>query len=202
MKITWKIIVLTLIVRLVGQRLVFKQPHMFGHRYHVIFLLLVSFLFLHIFSANKQTRQRNKREREREIILSYRNIVSATLNHTHTQTHKHTVYTLLLLLQGWASKSNEPKKKKKLTKKNHWHSRESRNSTNLEAKGNNSGWVLNSKEQMIPKYIDALIDRKRELATTKLLEAYIYIYIWPINKKWYVYKILCFIKLILYIINI
>lgn len=38
---------------------------------------------------------------------------------------------------------------------------------------------------MIPKYIDALIDRKRELATIKLLEAYsyIYIYIWPINKK-------------------
>lgn len=201
MKITWKIIVLTLIVRLVGQRLVFKQPHVFGHRYHVIFLLLVSFLFLHIFSANKQTRQRNKREREREIILSYRNIVSATLNHTHTQTHILYIHYSSYYKAEQANQTSQ-KKKKKLTKKNHWHSRESRNSTNLEAKGNNSGWVLNSKEQMIPKYIDALIDRKRELATTKLLEAYIYIYIWPINKKWYVYKILCFIKLILYIINI
>lgn len=60
-----KIIILTLIFRLVGLRLVFKQPHMFGHLYHVIFLLLVSFLFLHIFSANKQTTQRNKREREK-----------------------------------------------------------------------------------------------------------------------------------------
>lgn len=125
MKITWKIIVLTLIVRLVGQRLVFKQPHVFGHRYHVIFLLLVSFLFLHIFSANKQTRQRNKREREREIILSYRNIVSATLNHTHTQTHILYIHYSSYYKAEQANQTSQ-KKKKKLTKKNHWHSRESK----------------------------------------------------------------------------